>query len=118
MSNTFWNIDEIQQIFDESTESIITKPEITAIGDRLKSEGYKLIRMSNLIGVAGSLARPLSPNATMILNLGDKLYPLVESAIAIISESLESEEEEYDERKVQIALEVLGIVLASEGIQL
>ena len=52
----------------------------------------------------------------MFLELGDKIHPLVLSAIAILRESLERDKS--DERKVQIALEILKIAFNSEMIDL
>jgi len=112
MSNSFWNIDEIQQIIDDTTELCISKSQLEEIGDRLKSEGYRLVKLSNLPNLVkpGVLVSD-GPPVSFALGIGEKLYPLLESAIAILRESLERDK--ADERKTQLALEVLGIAFTS-----
>lgn len=112
MSTSFWNIDEIQQIFDETTQSIITKNEIERIGEVFKSKGYKLLNMSDSDVYKEARLVPESvPIPALTLEIGDKLYPLVDKAIAILRESLENYQTE--KQKIEIALKVLEIVFTS-----
>jgi hypothetical protein len=108
---SFWDIDEIQQIFDETTELCVSKSEIKQIGDRLQSEGYRLIKTAVFVPDSSP-----QPRTSFVLEMREKLHPLLESAITILRESLEHNA--IDERKVQIALEVLGIAFTSGVIDL
>ena len=117
MTNQFWDAKEIQKIFDEEiTEAIVTATEVEKIGDRLQSKGYRLIKMRDLIQSARLAPDSSQPRASFVLGMGEKLHPLLEIAIAILRESLERDKS--DERKVQIALEVLGIAFTSGMIDL
>jgi hypothetical protein len=110
MSNSFWNIDEIQQIFDQTTELCITKSDIQEIGDRLESEGYKLFKLARPRAIVSDYS-PIPPRARFFMEMGEQLHPLLETAIAILRESLEKDK--ADERKVQLALEVLGLAFTN-----
>ncbi|PHJ65009.1 hypothetical protein VF04_04290 [Nostoc linckia z7] len=109
--STFWNqnIDEIQKIFDEETEAIISEDELNKVGDRFYAQGYRLIKISDLQQQMMTASLEPCPDT-----LADKIEPLANTAIAILRENLGGSKPSSAD-KTHLALEVLKIIFSSKG---